>query len=48
MALLTRGGGRMSFNLTMGDVMGLDLDMRDRMLEQIQEWRSQEDSAARK
>jgi len=42
--LLARYPNRAGFNLTYQDVRNLPLSLRDRMLEQINEWRSQEKS----
>jgi len=45
MNLLARIQGRSGFNLTYTEILDLPVSLRDRMLEQIDEWRAQEDSS---
>lgn len=48
MVLLADVPERSRFNLTYRDVFELPLGLRDAMLEQIEQWRAQEKSAAAK
>lgn len=45
MALLSVNPGRSRFNLTYSDVLELPVSLRDAMLEQIADWRVEEQKA---
>lgn len=47
MSLLARLPNRASFNLTYSEVLELPYSLYERMAEQIQEWRDQEDNQAK-
>ncbi len=47
MALLADVHERSRFSLTYSDVLELPVSLRDRMLEEIDQWRAEEDSKAR-